>query len=126
VAASLLTVAFLAVIIAIVAGGRIPWLVLPAYIVMSLLTFTAYAFDKSAAMNRRWRASELSLQLFSLLGGWPGALIAQRLFHHKSKKASFQALFWLIVALHCGAAVAIVTGYAGPIDLATTTEFSGT
>jgi len=125
VAACLLAVAYIGVVIALVVGGRIPWPVLPAYVVMSLLTFTAYAFDKSAAMNRRWRTREQTLHLFSLLGGWPGALIAQRLFHHKSKKAEFQAVFWLIVALHCAAAVALATGHAGPIDFTGMGENSG-
>ena len=125
-AASFLAVAFIAVIITLVVGGRIPWPVLAAYIIMSLMTFTAYAFDKSAAMNRRWRTSEQLLHLLSLLGGWPGALIAQRLFHHKSKKAEFQAVFWFIAALHCAAAIALATGHAGPIDSTWMSKFSGT
>lgn len=111
VAASLLAVAFFAAVIKLVVAGRIPWLVLVAYLVMSLVTFVVYAFDKSAAMNRRWRTSEKALQLLSLMGGWPGALIAQRLFFHKSKKTEFQAEFWIIVALHCAAAAAAIMGY---------------
>jgi uncharacterized membrane protein YsdA (DUF1294 family) len=78
---------------------------------MSLLTFCAYAFDKAAAMNRRWRTTEQSLHLLSLLGGWPGALIAQRMFHHKSKKASFQSAFWSIVVLHFALVLAFATGF---------------
>jgi uncharacterized membrane protein YsdA (DUF1294 family) len=42
-----------------------------------------------------------------LAGGWPGALIAQRLFHHKSKKVSFQGVFWFIVGLHLAAVAAL-------------------
>ncbi|HEU5137043.1 MAG TPA: cold shock and DUF1294 domain-containing protein [Steroidobacteraceae bacterium] len=109
---SLLAAMFIAAIVALATSGRIPWFVPPAYVAMSLLTFCVYAFDKSAAMNRRWRTSEQSLHLLSLLGGWPGALIAQRMFHHKSKKVSFQVVFWLIVAMHCAAAFAFATGYA--------------
>ncbi len=60
-------------------------------------------------MNCRWRTNEQTLHLCSLFGGWPGALIAQRLFHHKSKKLSFQTLFWLIVVVH----LAIVIALAG-------------
>jgi uncharacterized membrane protein YsdA (DUF1294 family)/cold shock CspA family protein len=123
--ACLLVAAFIAGIITLIVIGRIPWLVLPVYIVISLLTFGAYAFDKSAAMNRRWRTSEQALHLLSLFGGWPGALIAQRMFHHKSKKVSFQAAFWLIVALHCAAAVAFAAGYVDPIDSARMGDFFG-
>jgi len=35
-----------------------------------------------------------------LLGGWPGALLAQQRFRHKTRKLSYQAVFWLIVLLH--------------------------
>lgn len=122
-AASLFAVTFIAAIIFLVVTGRLSWLALPVYVSMSLLTFTTYAFDKSAAMNRRWRASEQSLHVMSLLGGWPGALIAQRMFHHKSKKASFQTTFWLIVALHCAAAASIATGYVESNDFARMREF---
>jgi len=115
--ASLLSVAFIAVVVALVVLGRVPWFVLPAYLVMSLLTLIAYAFDKSAAMNRRWRTSEETLHFLSLIGGWPGALISQRLFHHKKSKAEFQAVFWFIVALHCAAAAALAIGYLDPIVL---------
>ena len=35
-----------------------------------------------------------------LLGGWPGALLAQQMFRHKTRKLSYQLSFWLIVAVH--------------------------
>jgi len=37
------------------------------------------------------------------MGGWPGALIAQKTFRHKSKKREFQTVFWATVVLNCGA-----------------------
>lgn len=70
---------------------------------MSCVTFIAYAFDKSAAIKGRQRTPEQTLHLLELLGGWPGALIAQNLFRHKSRKASFQIAFWAIVLLNCAA-----------------------
>jgi len=107
-AASLFALSFMAAIVALVVIGKLHWLVPVVYLASSLLTFCVYAFDKSAAMNRRWRQSEDTLQILSLCGGWPGALIAQRLFHHKSKKASFQVNFWFIVVLHLAAVTAVV------------------
>jgi uncharacterized membrane protein YsdA (DUF1294 family) len=43
------------------------------------------------------------LHLFGLIGGWPGALLAQNFLRHKSKKWSFQVVFWVTAALNCGA-----------------------
>jgi uncharacterized membrane protein YsdA (DUF1294 family) len=40
--------------------------------------------------------------MIALLGGWPGALLAQKLLRHKSKKQSFQVVFWATVLLNCG------------------------
>ena len=76
--------------------------VLAAYLLASIAAFITYALDKSAAKNNQWRTQEATLHLFALAGGWPGALIAQRLLRHKTKKQSFQVVFWATVALNCG------------------------
>lgn len=68
--------------------------------VLSLFTFGFYAWDKRKARRQEWRLSESTLQLWSLVGGWPGAFLAQRLLRHKSSKGSFQFVFWATVALH--------------------------
>jgi uncharacterized membrane protein YsdA (DUF1294 family)/cold shock CspA family protein len=91
---------FMVGIVVLAALGKLPWLVPLIYVVVSLLLFCIYAFDKSAAMNRRQRTPENTLQALAMAGGWPGALVAQRMFHHKSKKASFQSLFRGIVVIH--------------------------
>ena len=77
-----------------------PW-ILGIYIAISLLTFIIYAIDKSAAKKEGWRTKESTLHLFSLIGGWPGALVAQQKLRHKSKKQSFRAVFWVTVFLNC-------------------------
>ena len=41
--------------------------------------------------------------MVELLGGWPGALLGQRRFRHKTRKRSYQLVFWLIGALHLAA-----------------------
>jgi uncharacterized membrane protein YsdA (DUF1294 family)/cold shock CspA family protein len=66
--------------------GKLPFAVLWLYLVGSALTFLAYAFDKSAARNDQWRTQESTFHLLALIGGWPGALAAQGLLRHKSKK----------------------------------------
>ena len=83
--------------------GRLPLAVLGLYAAASVVAFLAYGHDKSAAVRDVWRVKENTLHLFSLLGGWPGALAAQRLFRHKSSKASFQTTYWITVVLNCAA-----------------------
>ena len=70
------------------------------YLAASAASIVVYAVDKSAARHGRWRASESTLHLLAVIGGWPGALVAQRLFRHKSRKPSFQAVFLLTVVLN--------------------------
>lgn len=80
--------------------------VLLAYLGLSLLAFLAYALDKSAAVSRRWRIPEQTLHMFSLAGGWPGALLAQQFLRHKTSKRSFVHAFWFTVLVNVGAFVA--------------------
>ena len=84
-------------------SGKLPLLLFGLTLGMSALAFIAYAVDKSAARNNRWRIKESTLHLLSLFGGWPGALLAQLVVRHKSKKQSFQSAFWLTVVVNCGA-----------------------
>lgn len=71
-----------------------------AYAILSFLTFLLYAEDKSKAQKGRWRVAESSLQVISLLGGWPGAILAQQLLHHKTRKPGFLMVFWVAVAVN--------------------------
>lgn len=73
------------------------------YLLLSLITFLIYWSDKNKANNNEWRTSEKKLNFFSLIGGWPGALIAQRLLHHKSRKKSFLIRYYVTVILNISA-----------------------
>lgn len=94
---------FIAAITAWATATNLPLIVPAAYVVISLLTFVAYAIDKSAARRGRWRTKEGTLHVLALVGGWPGALVAQQTLRHKSKKASFRVVFWATVLLNCAA-----------------------
>jgi uncharacterized membrane protein YsdA (DUF1294 family) len=81
--------------------GGLPLWVPSLYLLASLAAFGLYGLDKWAARTDRWRTAESTLHLLALLGGWPGALIAQQAFRHKTRKASFRVVFWATVALNC-------------------------
>ena len=49
------------------------------YLITSIITFLVYAQDKSAAKHNRWRTKESTLHTLALTGGWPGALLAQKI-----------------------------------------------
>jgi len=70
------------------------------YGLMSLATYAVYALDKSAARRRRRRVPERTLHLLAVLGGWPGALLAQHRLRHKSGKRAFLLVFRLTVLLN--------------------------
>lgn len=89
-------------------GGQ--WLVIGVASV-SLFTFLVYAADKSRAKAGDWRIAESVLHLLAVLGGWPGAFVAQRWLRHKNAKTGFQIVFWLTVALHEFVALDYVMGW---------------
>lgn len=70
------------------------------YAAASVITFVAYALDKSAARTGNWRTPESTLHGLALACGWPGALLAQQVLRHKSTKAEFRAVFWSTVILN--------------------------
>ncbi len=67
---------------------------------MSLFCFAAYGFDKRKAVKNKWRIPELKLHFFEFFGGWPGGLMGQQKFRHKTQKRSYQFVFWFIVLIH--------------------------
>jgi uncharacterized membrane protein YsdA (DUF1294 family) len=77
---------------------HLDWRWVAAYgLTVNAFTYWTYARDKRRAQEGEWRVSEAQLHLLELLGGWPGALLAQRRLRHKCSKNSFQFVFWLIV-----------------------------
>jgi uncharacterized membrane protein YsdA (DUF1294 family)/cold shock CspA family protein len=92
---------FLLLVGSAVLVSAIPLPVLVVYVVVSVVTFSAYAFDKAAAKKGYWRTSENTLHLLALVGGWPGALLAQGYLRHKTRKQPFRAIFWVTVLLNC-------------------------
>lgn len=80
-------------------------------LVMSGVTFLAYGWDKRQAREQQWRMPEARLHFMELIGGWPGAFLAQRRLRHKSSKVSYQFVFWLIGLAHQLAAFDSLQGW---------------
>lgn len=89
------------------------WTVTPfvtgVYLVASVASFVLYGVDKRAAAAGRRRVPEATLHLVALLGGWPGAVVAQTVFRHKTRKASFRSRFWATVIANIAAFVIVAT-----------------
>ena len=67
---------------------------------MSAIAFAMYAADKRRAARGAWRIGEATLHLVELLGGWPGAFVAQRALRHKLQKGRYMFVFWAIAGIH--------------------------
>ena len=94
---------FLAALVAAGVAGKLPWVVVAVYAITSAVTFFAYGLDKASARSGRQRTPENTLHGLALIGGWPGAAIAQRTLRHKNRKTSFLVVFWLTVLVNLGA-----------------------
>jgi uncharacterized membrane protein YsdA (DUF1294 family)/cold shock CspA family protein len=98
-----LSVIFLCLITAAYLLDHFPQKLLLSYFTISIITFLAYAYDKSKAQRGDWRTPESTLHIFSLIGGWPGAALAQQVLRHKSQKKEFRIGFWFTVTVNSGA-----------------------
>ena len=69
------------------------------WLALNAATVLLFGYDKAIAGGRRRRIPERTLLGFALIGGSPGALLAMRLFRHKTVKASFRrAMGWIVCA----------------------------
>lgn len=90
-------------------GSAWGWLAL-LYLVASAVTFAVYARDKQAAVRGTRRTSERTLHWLALVGGWPGALLAQRLLRHKTRKPFFRTMLRLTIGMHVVLLAALAAG----------------
>jgi len=95
-----LSLIFLATIMITFTLGYLPQKLMSIYIGLSCLTFLSYAVDKSKAQHGAWRTQESTLHMLALIGGWPGAALAQQIFRHKSSKKNFRRVFWSTVMIN--------------------------
>lgn len=64
--------------------------IVKAYIVLiNIITYIVYAYDKRQAKNHKWRVKESTLLLLALAMGSIGALIAMYTLRHKTRHRKF-------------------------------------
>lgn len=78
----------------------VPEIFATIYVIASIVTIAVYAMDKYSSIRGGWRVSEAMLLLLGLIGGWPGAIVAQQAIRHKSKKPAFRRAFWATVVIN--------------------------
>lgn len=81
------------------------------FLFLGILTFLVYWKDKAASKKGSWRTPEATLHIYSLLGGWGGAILAQTYLRHKSQKKSFKVMNYLSVILNLSVIALIVIKY---------------
>lgn len=79
------------------------WLLL-----VNVLTLLVYGGDKLAAAKAWRRVPEVTLLAFGFVGGWPGAMLGQQLFRHKTHKQPFRKWFFITVVINVIVVIAVV------------------
>lgn len=92
-------------------------------IVVSALTYLAFANDNRRAEAGVRRVPAATLLLLASLGGWPGAKLAQLRLRHKTRKRPFRLLLnlcSLLLPIWVGLALTQDVAWAALADQATT------
>jgi uncharacterized membrane protein YsdA (DUF1294 family) len=76
------------------------------------LVFAIYFVDKQAARYGQWRISEKTLLTLAFLAGSPGAVSAQQLLRHKTRKEPFRSELTAICVFHLLAVIALIAAFA--------------
>ncbi|WP_079982551.1 DUF1294 domain-containing protein [Salmonella enterica] len=81
------------------------------FLLANVLTLAIYGIDKTAARKTWRRVPESTLLVFGVVGGWPGAIVGQQLFRHKTQKQPFKTYFIVSVIVSIVVTVAIYRLY---------------
>ena len=70
------------------------------YLIITLITFLVWGFDKFRAKVQQWRVPEKTLYGLILLGGGIGALSGIAVFRHKTRKPQFKIAAIIGIVVH--------------------------
>jgi len=102
---------YLLLALAAIGSAFLPHPVMMWFLLANVLTLVVYGGDKMAARNAWRRVPESTLLTFGLVGGWPGAILGQQLFRHKTQKQPFKTWFVISVILNVAVLVALYWFY---------------
>ena len=88
-------------------------------IFINILSFILMGIDKARARHHMWRISETTFYILSLFQGYIGILLGSIVFHHKTRKISFQIINLLMFINGAIIAIAILMhlGIILPLDI---------
>jgi len=98
---------FLLLALAALGSAFLPHPVVMWFLFANLLTVVIYGADKMAARKAWRRVPESTLLMFGLVGGWPGAIVGQQVFRHKTQKQPFKTWFIISVMVNIVVLVAL-------------------
>lgn len=102
---------YLLLALAAIGSAFLPHPVMMWFLLANVLTLVVYGGDKMAARNAWRRVPESTLLAFGFVGGWPGAILGQQLFRHKTQKQPFKTWFVISVILNVAVLVALYWFY---------------
>ncbi len=70
---------------------------------INVIAFIIYGIDKLKAKRNQWRVPEKTLLFLAIIGGSIGALVAMKVFRHKTKHLLFTIGVPLIIILQIAA-----------------------
>ncbi|KQS93827.1 MULTISPECIES: DUF1294 domain-containing protein [unclassified Rhizobium] len=80
--------------------------ILAILLLLNIVTFCVFWWDKQAARGGAWRIPEGRLLGLAFIGGSLGALAAQQWLRHKTRKEPFRTRLILILLFHALIAIA--------------------
>mgnify|MGYP000914725328 CR=1 FL=1 len=98
---------------------------LATYLVFNIFVFSIYWKDKRAARRVERRTPESTLLWLALIGGSLGAVTAQQMLRHKTRKEPFRSLLLAIVILNIGLAVSLAIMPDWPLRLLASVNLLG-
>ena len=84
-------------------------MIIPVYlIVLNILGFALFGYDKRCAVLHRWRVPEKTLFMAAVLGGSVGAYVGMQVFRHKTRHWKFRLGIPAVAAIQCALAYSVL------------------